>query len=441
MTTESGPTAANLAAPETSIAGRLRQNEFVRNGALVFGAQMAVNVCNFAFHALVSRRIGVVAYGSLTALVSGFQVLQVPGLILTTVLVKYAASFRARSQISRLPPLLSHSMAVLGGGAAAVFLLGVALSGSIGAYLHGIGRLPVILMWGILCINLVLPIRGILQGLERFKPFSLSLSMEALVKVVFALVFTGIGWGLVGALGGWLLGSALALAYTWLVQWIPYRKLERVRLNLNLGRLLSTTGGVALATLFVTSLGFSDVVLVKHYFNPAAAGLYGAAALCGKMLYFLVYFVPAVALPRVATNVAEGKPTRPILIAALSIVLLFGATGTAFYGFFGGFVVQTLAGHAFAAAAPLVFPYGIASTLLATLNLAVIYKIGLGHFKFVVPLGVVAVLQIAGISFSHSSPGQVIDILIGCNIAGLLVTLTRSGRSSLNPAERQWQEA
>lgn len=407
---------------------RLRENEFVKNGVLVFAAQMLVNVCNFAFHFLVSRRIGVAAYGTLNALVSGYQVLLVPALIVTTVLVKYAAEFHAAGERGRLRALLSRSMLVLGLAALGLFVAGTLCSGSIAAYLHGAARLPVLLMLAILCLNLVLPIRGIIQGLENFKPYSISLTLEAAAKVFLAVLFTSLGWGLSGALGGWLLGCFVALAYTWIVQWIPYRAVLREPLQLDVRQLFSTTGSVALATLFVTSLGFSDVVLVKHYFDPTAAGLYGAAALSGKMLYFLVYFVPAVVLPRVAASAAEGKATGRILLAAIGIVVVLGGGGALFYRFFGGLVVQTLAGHAFAAAAPLVFPYGVASTLLAALNVAVIYKVGVGRFGFVAPLGFIAAIQLVAISMFHSSAGEVIDVLVGCNIAGLILVLTPFGK-------------
>lgn len=400
-----------------------RKKDLIENGVLVFSAQMIVNVCNFGFHFLVSRRIGVVAYGTLNALVSAFQVLVVPALIVNTVLVKYAAAFHANSEEGRVRSLLSRSMLVLGLAAAAVFVLGAAFSGSVASFLNATGRLPILLMLGILCFNLVLPVRGILQGMEYFKPYSVSLTLEAAVKVLAAGVFTVVGWGIDGALGGWLLGCAVALFFTWGAQWFPRRGLVTPPLGLNVREALTTTSGVTLAMVCVTSLGFTDVVLVKHYFDPVSAGLYGAAALSGKMLYFLVYFVPAVLLPRVAADEARGKDSGKMLLAAMAVVLAFGGAGNVLYRFFPSLVVQALAGHAFAAGAPLVFPYGIAATLLAALNVAVTYKIGLGRYEFILPLVGIALAQIAAIIAFHTSALQIIAVLIGCNAVALILVL------------------
>jgi O-antigen/teichoic acid export membrane protein len=93
---------------------RLARNDLIRHGALVLVSQTAVNILSFAFHVLVSRRLGVEAYGSLNALLAGFILLTIPATILTTIVAKYAAEYRAAGDTARLRALSSRVATSLG---------------------------------------------------------------------------------------------------------------------------------------------------------------------------------------------------------------------------------------------------------------------------------------------------------------------------------------
>src|ERR1700693_2735628 len=110
--------------------------DLVTSGTVVFLAQTLVNVLNFAFHFFVSRRVGVVAYGSFNALNSAIIVCATPALILTTVVVKYAAEFRSVEDIPHLRALLEWCAKLFGTLALAVLVLGLLLAPGVAAYLH-----------------------------------------------------------------------------------------------------------------------------------------------------------------------------------------------------------------------------------------------------------------------------------------------------------------
>jgi O-antigen/teichoic acid export membrane protein len=396
------------------VGGRLRRlarDDLIRHGALVLVSQTAVNVLSFVFHALVSRRIGVEAYGSLNALLAGFTVLTVPTLVLTTIVVKYAAEFRAVGDVARLRALTRYVATSLGTVALGVMVIGAALSPAIGAYLR-IGDLAaVILAVVILALNVVLPVlRGVFQGVEDFRAFSISAVLETVVKVALAFVFTGFGWGVEGALGAWAAGTAVSLLWTGAALWTRYRGAPKAELSLDFVRLARTSGGVTIAMLSVTSLGFSDVVIVKHVFSDQQAGLYSAMSLAGKMLFWLVAFVPTVVLPR-AVNLTTA------VLAVLTSV------GLGVFSVAPAFVIGTLTGTAYVAVAPLLFTYGVASTLLAVLNTVVLYKIGIHRFGFIAPLAIVALAELVAIGIFHDAVIEVLRILIVADATALFVTL------------------
>jgi O-antigen/teichoic acid export membrane protein len=414
--------------PDGSAAGwrRLANSEFVRHGALIFASTSLVNVLSFAFHVLVSRRLGVAAYGSLNALLAGLTIFAVPSLILATIVVKYAAEFRALGDARRLRALTVRVATGLSAVALGVALAGAAASPLIGAFLHVSDLGAIVLTIAMLALNLVLPaLRGILQGIEDFRAFAISAVVEAAVKIVLAVGLTAIGWGLRGALAAWLFGTLVAFGYTGLTLWLRYRGIAPVSLLLDFARLVRTSAGVAVAMFCVTSLTYVDVIVVKHVFDAETAGLYGATALAGKMLFYLVGFVPAVLLPRAANLALSGKPVLPVLLQALGMVAVLAGGGLFLYASVPALVVSALAGGAFVAAAPLLFPYGVAATLLAALNTVVLFKLGIHRFDFVVPLAAIALLELIAIALFHDTPQRVIQILIVANACGLLAVLYR----------------
>lgn len=414
---------------------RLARNDLIRHGALVLVSQTAVNLLSFAFHVLVSRRLGVESYGSLNALLAGFTVLTVPAAIVTTIVAKYAGEFRATGDSARLRALTVRVGSLLGAISLGVFVAGAALSPAIGGYLHIADLGAVLLTVAILALNVVLPVlRGVFQGVEDFRAFSVSVVLEAVIKVALALVFTGLGWGVLGALGAWAAGSALSLVWTGAVLGLRYRAAPLADLTFDVPRLLRTSGGVALAMVCIASLGFSDVVIVKHVFDDRTAGLYAAMSLAGKMLFWLVAFVPTIILPRAVSLRALGRSALPAMFGAMAMVAVLAAAGLAIFWYAPAAVIATLTGSAYLAAAPLLFPYGIASSLLAVLNTVVLYKIGIHRFGFVVPLAVVAAAELIAIAVFHDTVLQVLRILIVADAVAVVVTLASTPEVRARPA-------
>ena len=53
----------------------------------------------------------------------------------------------------------------------------------------------------------------------------------------------------------------------------------------------------------------SDILLVKHYFDPYNAGLYASLALIGRVVYFTAWMFVMLLLPKVIELKKEGKKT------------------------------------------------------------------------------------------------------------------------------------
>ncbi len=164
-------------------------------------------------------------------------------------------------------------------------------------------------------------------------------------------------------------------------------------------------------------MGSADVVLVKHYFDAHDAGLYAAASLGGKMLLYLVGFVPTVLLPQAADRHARGAQTREVLFGSLLMFAVVALFGLSVFHFFGTQVLHALVGHAFDGAAPLLVTYGLAMVLLALTNALTYYGIATHRLAFTVPLVICTFGTLAAITAFHVTLANVVKVMVMGNAA------------------------
>jgi O-antigen/teichoic acid export membrane protein len=407
------------------------RGDFARYGLLTFASTTASNVLSYAFHFFVSRRLGVDNYGELSALFATTVIASVPATFLVIIVVKYAAEFRALGDDARIRALIGWITVVMGAFAVAALLLVCAASGAIAGFLHIGDRLAVVLAGFFIAFFLLSPVlRAVLQGVEDFVGFSISICIEAGGKAVVGVALVYLGFGIRGALIGWIVGVALAVAYTYFELWRRYRHAGKLPLYIDVRRLMITSARVGATTLLMTSLVSTDVLMAKHYFPASSAGLYSAASLAGKMLLYLVGFVPTVVLPMASNRAASGLRPLPVFLQGTAVLVLLAGAGLTLYATFPAGVVGALAGKAFLRAAPLVLPYGTAMVLIALLNATVNYKMAIHRFDYVVPLAIITVGEIAAIGAWHGSLQDVIRILIVGNGGAFVIALYRIGAPS-----------
>jgi O-antigen/teichoic acid export membrane protein len=402
---------------------RLIDDDFLRHGMLVFAATTAGNVLNYAFNFALSRRLGVEGFATLSSLTSFIMIFSVPASIVTLVVVKYTATFHAAGDAARIRRLSHVLLKWTAIAALCALAAGILLRGSIAAFLRIQDDAVVPLCMAILALSFITPsVRGVLQGEQDFMRYSTSTFMEVFLKVTLGVTLGYIGFGVAGAMAGWIAGTFCALLYT---VWAVLRKHgaaggPAVHLSFDVRRILETTGGVGLASALLIVLSFMDVLLVKHYLSPRDAGLYAAVNMTGKVVLFLAGFVPAVLLPKTVAKTTRGEDCRPLMFRAIGVTVLMSGAALFLFGVDPALAVRVLAGPQFAPAAPYVLQYDGAMALLALVTLFVNYKIGIHSFRFLYGLGAVLAMEIAAIAFYHGSIWSVIHILLAGNALALV---------------------
>jgi O-antigen/teichoic acid export membrane protein len=399
----------------------LLASDFIRHGAIVFIASMTINVMGYIFHFAISRKLGVIGYGELSALNAAFMLSSVVPQIGSTIAIKYAAGFHAVSDAARLATLIRNFIryTIIGGLGAFVVLALLALP--IASFLRV--EDPIAVMFAMATIALAMvsgSLRGLFQGVEAFNNYALSLVLESTLKLVCGVGLVYAGFGVAGAFAGWAIGSLVTIVYTTIVLSRTLGRGERVKLDLHVGSFVRTLNGVVIATVIMAIITNEDLLVVKHVADPATAGLYGALSLAGKILLFFVGFVPLIVLPKATRAALAGEPPGRLLFKALAVSAAMSLPGLVFYYFFPRFVVTTLAGKAFGAAAPFVFSYGVAMVELAFLTVLVNFKMGIHRFDFAWPLAICAVAEVIGIAEFHQSLFEVTLVLIAGNFLATL---------------------
>lgn len=429
------------AAAPPSQAPFLQRHEFLRDSAIVFASTMAVNIVNYGIHFVLSRRLGVQEYGEFASLMSVMAIVGIPSGFIVMVVAKFAAEFHALDELSRIR-VLSQRALLFGSSLGVVFFVPAVLAQQqIAGYLHLTDPTSVVAMALVLGLSCTVPVMwAVLQGAQDFSRLAISSTIEAVAKLVLGVGMTFLGFRVAGVFFGYAIAIVLTMVVT-----LPFVRRHwapgKVGLKIDAKRLLYATGGVIVGTSAITILGYIDVPMVKHFFDATDAGLYGAVAVCGKILFFLVGFVPTLVLPKAARDSLHGRPAGRVLLQGLALTALLAGCGLALFLFVPTLVVRVTYGVAFIPAAPYIFAYGLAMTLLAATAVVVNYKIGLHHFAFVGPLVLVTVAEPVAIQFFHATLWNVIAILIignaaalgSCLLADLIVSALHRPRESSRP--------
>jgi O-antigen/teichoic acid export membrane protein len=395
------------------------------HAGITFAGLTAANVLGYVFYTLVSRTLGVDAYGTFSSLLAIVLIVSSPAAIAQMVVAKLAGDIAfdpdRLAGLVRVVDRVTLILALIAGGA----LIAAAIP--LARFLHLADPLLVVLAGFALCGALALPfLRGVLQGTSAFRAYAASMVAENLGKLLFAPAL-GLVAGLRGAVGGLALGYGAAAAYTFAAG-MPHRRGRPIPLSLR--AIVRTSAGVALAVFCVNVLLLYDVVLAKRYLDPHTVGLYSAAALASRALYALVAFVPTVLLPQAAGRSARGERTRWLFAQAFGLAVALDLIVVGAFALFPRTVAVAIAGRSFAGAAAYVVPYGYAIAMLAVANVVVTYNVARGRLGFVVPLACVVLGEIVSVVVRHRTASDLLQTIAVGHTLALLAAATSLGRPS-----------
>lgn len=388
-----------------------------KNSAIVFAGSMGANIISYVYHLLLGRMLGPSGYGELSSLFSILYIFTVPLLVGQTVLVKFISNIKATGTLSQAKSLFIGVTKMCLLGCVAMIPIVILFSGTITQFLHLSSPILFILVYLLFVVTLLSTITAsVLQGYQQFMWFSVLTLVVLIIKVILSVSF--VPWGVTGV----LIAAIIASVSVYGVYYFPLKDM----LNTT-----STTPGIEkkdalrfgiptlLSLLGITSLYTTDIILVRHYFSSAEAGMYAAIAILGKIIYYASSAVSQVMFPVLSEKVAKKQTTNTLIMTSLLSVTAISAVLSGLYFLFPEFIVKMLFGNAYAGAAGVLGQFGMFIALFSIGNIITMANLAIGRTGvWFVPI-ICAILQIISIMYHHTTILSVIAVNIG--VSTLLV--------------------
>ncbi len=399
----------------------------VRASSLLFLMMMGANACNYAFHALASRKLGPSEYGVLVSMLALLTLVAVTSQTIQTVVAKGTAIEEVGKRYDRIAALTIRVMRrILMLGAACLLGLSVA-SGPLAKFFQLSSPWPIIAVGVTTMVMLMLPVmRGLLQGLQRFNALGVNFLVDGFIRIGAGVVIFWLGYHAAGGVLASAIGGALAAV---LALWGMPELRRAVRnkvpaIDLSGLKLYSLSVLVGVGSFLVIST--LDVILVKHWFAPEAAGYYAAGSIVGKAFLFLPFAIANVLFPKVSAQHAAGENTLKLLIKSLLLTAGILGGGVLLAYLLAPLIILTLFGREFLLPETLwlVRWFGLAVTPLALTFILLQYNLALNNKRFLAWLLGDVLLMCMGLMAFHSRLETVL-LVVGINhvvvfIGGLL---------------------
>ena len=292
----------------------------VLSGSAVLLTGLAlVTTFNFTYNMAVARLLGPAAFGHasviytlltlMAAVTLSFQIVSAKVVAQQTSAQAKAAAYRKLHRSAWLGGLLSGGLLVL-------------LRGTIAHYLNLPGSGLVV--WLAVGVAFYVPLgarRGYLIGALGFRHLATSLVLEAFVRLCGTLVLVRSGWGVTGVVIA--IAGAEAAAYFFAV---PSTSDATATLEVEVPHVFREALQAIVFFSGQVIINNCDIVLVKHFFAPAEAGLYAAVALVGRVVFAFSWAVVNSMFPIAAGTRKRSRKNHGILGTALALVSAIGVT-------------------------------------------------------------------------------------------------------------------
>jgi len=190
------------------------------------------------------------------------------------------------------------------------------------------------------------------------------------------------------------------------------RNLPAEKTPVPLSGLFSYSKPVFLTLVCLAIFSNIDVILVKHFFPATEAGYYAAAALFGRLVFFVAGPIASVMFPKVSDLMEKGLDYFSVLKKALALVFLISSAASLAFLLVPTWFILPLFGQAYLPAASLLFLFGLSMLFYALSNMLVVFCLSVQRYFFLPNLFFFSALEIVLIYLFHSSLIQVLQVML-----------------------------
>ncbi len=295
--------------------GALRARIVAGSAVLLSGSTLAT-IFSLAYNVLIAHFLGPRDYGQATVIYAVLTLVSALTLSFQLVTAKVVAQQRTAEDAGAACRSLSRQAWVCGGMVALCLVL---FERAISEYL----RLSSPLLIALIAVGAAFYVplgarRGYIQGAYGFRKLATNLVLEAVVRLAGSFLMVVVGAGVTGVIAA----NAAASVLSWLAI-APKLKADM----LNPLTFAHASSEMSQALVFFSGqmvINNADMLLVKHFFVPAVAGIYAAVALVGRVIYTFSSSVVNSMFPVVAGSRDEDRRSLSLLATSLVLVLAVG---------------------------------------------------------------------------------------------------------------------
>ena len=344
---------------------------FIKGSFILLIVFNVYSFLNFIFQASMARTLSIADYGILAAL---FYLIYVLSIFTEAIQTVFARQSSREKDNGKLKNLLNRSFKKLSSVTVLFFIVYLIFAIPF-SYLESIPYTLLALNGLFIFTALFLPLtRGIMQGRQKFYSLGINLIIESSVKLVASVALVLLGWKVYGAIGGALLGSAVALFFSFPSIKSIYSTEEKKAETIEFRK---DSISVFLITFSILAFYTIDLFIAQLVFTKEVAGLYSLASVLSKAVFWGTQPISRAMFPISAEEGLDKKKSKDHNTYLNALILLTLGVAAALILFFliPDWIIRIFAGKFIDESANILFYLGLATGVLSFANLNVLYKI------------------------------------------------------------------
>lgn len=363
---------------------------------------------NYIYHFAMGRFLGASAYGELVSLFSLIGLLGMLPAALTLAITKFVSSAKSKDEVYSLIVFLQKKTLLF-----SVFFiaLSILMAPFAKSFLKLSSEINFILVGVIFTFSLFTYInRAVLQGVLRFKSYVLNVLFDNFIKLIGGVGFVLLGFSVFGALFAIVIGGFFSIFISFLLirDYLSGLTFTSPKIKPFIQYSLPVFG----YQLAIMSFLSSDLILVKHYFDPITAGNYSATSTIAKIIFFAAGPILSVMFPIISKRIANGVDYKKVFGVSVLLTLFVAVSGAIVFTFFAPWAVWLLFGKGFGPAVQYLPMFSLFMIILSLNNLFVGFFLSVNRTRIVFLPLLIAAFQIILITFFHQSPDQILLISV-----------------------------
>ena len=357
---------------------KIKKNELFRGSLILFILINFGNLINYLYQIVMARMLGPSDYGILAVLVSLTYIFAIPTLAIQTVVSKKIAIFNAQKEYNKMSGLFFSFLKKLFIFSLIVFILFVILSFFIIKPLN----LPfwlLVLTGTLIIFSFVYPLAaGSLQGMKKFSTLGWNTLLVFFIKIITAIILVIFGFKVYGAILGFILGMIFGFILA-----LPYiKEIINAKRDDDGTKILTKENSLIFSAILVFVFMYSiDVILARVFFSGEIAGQYAVLSTIGKIILFSTMSIGNAMFPISAERHYAKAKTSGIIKKAFLYVSILCAAAVALFIIFPELIIKLLFGNRYLEIVELLPYLGIAFSLMAFLNILILYRISTDEFN------------------------------------------------------------